>query len=113
MHPAGRIRGAKSLKLQGKTIVLGVTGSIAAVETVKLARELIRHGADVHAVMTGAARGILHPNALEFATGHPVVTELDGSMSYLEMCGKGGRAALLLIAPPTSHTGGTIAPRIN
>ena len=113
MHPADRIRGARSTKLQGKVIVLGVTGSIAAVETVKLARELIRHGADVHAVMTGAARGILHPNALEFATGHPVVTELDGSMSYLEMCGKGGRADLLLIAPATSNTVGKIAHGID
>ena len=52
MHPAERLRSAKSMKLQGKTVVLGVTGSIAAVETVKLAHELIRHGADIHAVMT-------------------------------------------------------------
>ncbi len=104
MHPADRIRGTKSLKLQGKTIVLGVTGSIAAVETVKLARELIRHGADVHAVLSRAGAGIVHPNALEFATGHPVDTELDGSMRYLEMCGKDGKADLLLIAPCTSNT---------
>src|SRR3990172_116811 len=74
---------------------------------------VIGEGADVHAVMTGAARGILHPNALEFATGHPVVTELDGSMSYLEMCGKGGRADLLLIAPATSNTVGKIAHGID
>ncbi len=36
MHPAKRIHAAKSQKLKGKTIVLAVTGSIAAVETVKL-----------------------------------------------------------------------------
>ncbi len=113
MHPADRIRGAKSLKLQGKTIVLGITGSIAAVETVKLARELIRHGADVHAVLSRAATSIVHPNALQFATGREVVTELDGSMSYLEMCGKGGKADLLLIAPCTSNTVGKIANGID
>lgn len=113
MHPADRIRGAKSLKLQGKTIVLGVTGSIAAVETVKLARELIRHGADVHAVLSRAGTAIVHPNALQFATGHEVDTELDGSMRYLEMCGKDGKADLLLIAPCTSNTLSKIANGID
>lgn len=113
MIPADRIRGVKSLKLQGKTIVLGVTGSIAAVETVKLARELIRHGADVHAVMSRDALGIVHPNALQFATGRRVVTVLDGSMDYLEMCGTDGRADVLLIAPATSNTLSKIANGID
>ncbi len=113
MHPAERIHGAKSLKLQGKTIVLGVTGSIAAVESVKLARELIRHGADVHAVLSRAATAIVHPNALHFATGNSVVTELDGSVHYLEMCGKDGKADLLLIAPATSNTISKIANGID
>ena len=93
--------------------MLGVTGSIAAVECVRLARELIRHGADVHAVMSSSASSIVHPNALQFATGHDVVTELDGSMSYLEMCGKGGKADLLLIAPSTSNTISKIATGID
>lgn len=113
MHPADRIRGAKSAKLQGKTIVLGVTGSIAAVETVKLARELIRHGADVHAVLSKSAMAIVHPNALQFATGHEVDTQLDGSMKYLEMCGTDGKADLLLIAPCTSNTLSKIANGID
>src|SRR5207245_8982157 len=104
MHPAERLRVVKSLKLQGKTIVLGVTGSIAAVESVKLAHELIRHGADVYAVLTRSATEILHPNALQYATGHPVVTAITGSMDYLEICGRDGKADLLLIAPGTPHT---------
>ncbi len=113
MHPADRIRGAKSAKLQGKTVVLGVTGSIAAVETVKLARELIRHGADVHAVLSKSAMAIVHPNALQFATGHEVDTQLDGSMKYLEMCGTEGKADLLLIAPCTSNTLSKVANGID
>ncbi len=113
MHPADRIRGAKSAKLHGKTVVLGVTGSIAAVETVKLARELIRHGADVHAVLSKAATAIIHPNALQFATGHDVDTQLDGSMKYLEMCGREGKADLLLIAPCTSNTLSKVANGID
>lgn len=113
MHPSERLRGAKSRRLEGKTIVLGVTGSIAAVESVKLAHELIRHGADVHPVLTKGAAGIVHPDALQYATGHDVVTELDGSMSYLVMCGKGGKADLLLIAPSTANTIGKIANGID
>jgi len=113
MIPADRIRGAKSHKLQGKTIVLGVTGSIAAVETVKLAHELIRHGADVYAVLTRSATTIVHPNALQYATGHPVVTETTGRMEYLEMCGPDGRAHLVLLAPCTANTIGKIAHGID
>lgn len=113
MHPADRIRGAKSTKLHGKTVVLGVTGSIAAVETVKLARELIRHGADVHAVLSKSATAIVHPNALQFATGRDVDTQLDGSMKYLEMCGKDGMADLMLIAPCTSNTLSKVANGID
>ncbi len=113
MHPADRIRGATSAKLKSKTIVLGVTGSIAAVETIKLARELIRHGADVHAVLSEAAQSIVHSNALQFATGRDVVTRLDGSMSYLEMCGTDGKADLLLIAPCTSNTISKVANGID
>src|SRR2546428_116563 len=113
MHPADRLRGLKSIKLQGKTIVLGVTGSIAAVECVKLAHELIRHGAEVHVVLTRSATEILHPNALQYATGNPVVTQITGSMEYLQMCGRDGKADLLLIAPCTSNTISKIAQGID
>src|SRR6266566_1019786 len=113
MHPAERLRGVKSMKLQGKTIVLGVTGSIAAVECVRLAHELIHHGAEVHAVMTRSATSILHPNALEYATGRPVVTEITGSMEYLILCGRDGKADLLLVAPGTANTIGKIAHGID
>ena len=63
IHPTLWIQGQKSSSLAGKTIVLGVTGSIGAVRVVELARELIRNGSEVHAVMTEAAQHILHPDA--------------------------------------------------
>ncbi|MBP5082736.1 MAG: hypothetical protein J6104_00675, partial [Methanomicrobium sp.] len=50
--------------LAGKTVVLAITGSIAAVETVKLARALRRKGAKVQAVMSEAATGIITPDAV-------------------------------------------------
>jgi phosphopantothenoylcysteine decarboxylase / phosphopantothenate---cysteine ligase len=105
MHPANHLRGSKSDKLAGRKIVLGVTGSIAAVECVKLCRELIRNGADVHAVMSRDAQGIIHPWALEFATGNPVTTEIDGRVQHVSFCGEvPDKADLLLIAPATANT---------
>src|SRR4030065_2547534 len=110
MHPADHLRGTKSDKLIGRKIVLGVTGSIAAVETVKLCRELPRHGAEVHAVMSKDAQVIIHPWALEFATGRTVTTEIDGRVQHVAFCGDvPDKADLLLIAPATANTISKIA----
>ncbi|MCK4718489.1 MAG: DNA/pantothenate metabolism flavoprotein, partial [Thermoplasmata archaeon] len=110
MHPADHIRGQKDDVLEGKTIVLGVTGSIAAVETVKLARELTRLGARVIPVMTHAAARIIHPDALWFACGTPAITELTGAVEHVALCGDvPDHADLLLIAPCTANTIGKIA----
>jgi phosphopantothenoylcysteine decarboxylase/phosphopantothenate--cysteine ligase len=106
------LKSSKSRSLEGKIIVLGVTGSIAAVRTVELARELIRNGADVHAVMSSAARQILHPYALEFATGNTVITEITGRVEHVEFFGK-RKASLLLIAPCTANTIGKIVHGID
>lgn len=105
MHPADHLRGSKSDKLKGRKIVLGVTGSIGAVETVKLCRELIRNGAEVHVVMSKDAQTIVHPWALEFASGRPVTTAIDGRVQHVSLCGDvPDKADLLLIAPATANT---------
>ena len=102
-----------SKSLDGKIIVLGITGSIAAVRCVELARELRRQRAVVHAVMTDAARKIIHPEAMRYATGNPVITEITGNVEHVEFCGIGGKASLLLIAPCTANTIGKIAHGID
>ncbi|MBM4249434.1 MAG: bifunctional phosphopantothenoylcysteine decarboxylase/phosphopantothenate--cysteine ligase CoaBC [Euryarchaeota archaeon] len=105
MHPSSELRGTKSKRLEGKRIVLGVTGSIAAVECVRLVRELIRHGAEVFPVMSPAAGRIVHPDALWFASGNRPVTGLTGNVEHVSLCGKGpDRSDLLLVAPATSNT---------
>ncbi|MBP2030465.1 phosphopantothenoylcysteine decarboxylase/phosphopantothenate--cysteine ligase [Methanohalophilus levihalophilus] len=109
MHSTHWIKGNNGKSLSGKTIVIGVTGSIAAVRIVELARELIRNGADVYAVMSEAATRILHPDALHYATGNPVVTDITGRVEHVSFCGLEGNADLLLIAPATANTIGKIA----
>lgn len=95
--------------LAGKQIVIGVTGSIAAVETVKLVHALRRKGARVIPVMSGAAQGIIHPDALTYASGNETITRLTGAVEHVTYCGDGGNADLLLVAPATANTIGKIA----
>ncbi len=90
--------------LAGKQIVLGITGSIAAVDGVRLCHALRRCNADVQGVMTEAACGILHPDAITYATGHETLVRCGGLVEHVTYCGDGGSADLLLIAPATANT---------
>lgn len=110
LHHVKLIHATKSKKLLGKKIVLAIPGSIAAVECVKLARELIRHGAEVYAVMSENAQKIIHPYAMEFATGNKVVTEITGFIEHVELCGEHeNKADLVLVCPATANTISKIA----
>ena len=99
--------------LDGLHVALGVSGSIAAVKTVELAHELRRQGAEVRAVTTPAAEGILHPWSLEYATDNPVVTEITGRVEHVELCGVDGWADVLLLAPATANTVGKVAAAVD
>ena len=95
--------------LTGKQIVIAVTGSIAAVEVIKLIHALRRCGAVVQPVMSHAATGIIHPDALTYASGRETITRLSGHVEHITWCGEEGSADLLLIAPCTANTLGKIA----
>jgi phosphopantothenoylcysteine decarboxylase/phosphopantothenate--cysteine ligase len=62
------------LDLQGKHIVLGLTGGVAAYKGAELARELVKAGATVQAVMTASAQQFVTPLLLQSLTGRPVAT---------------------------------------
>lgn len=81
-------------------IILCVTGSIAATESIKLARELRRNDVEVKCFMSEAACEIIHPNAMEFATGSEVVTKLTGKIEHV----KYSQEDLILVAPATANT---------
>lgn len=95
--------------LAGKQIVVAVTGSIAAVEVVKLIHSLRRCGAVVQPVMSHAASCIIQPDALTYASGRETITRLSGWVEHITYCGEGGSADLLLIAPCTANTISKIA----
>lgn len=109
-HPSTYIRGTKSEELKGKRIVLCITGSVAAIQCPEIARTLMRHGADVFAVMSPMAQKIIHPYLMEWATGNPVVTELTGKIEHVALVGQHSEVAdLVLVAPATANTISKIA----
>lgn len=97
----------------GKKVVLCITGSVSAYKSVDIARELIRHGAEVQAVMTDAAQKIIHPNLVEWATGKKVITELTGRIEHVLFTTGEGRADVILVAPATANTISKIASGID
>ena len=83
-HPSKDIKQTRGTELKDKRIILCITGSVAAVQSSEIARQLIRHGAEVFAVMSPIAQKIIHPYLMEWATGNPVVTEQIGRASCRE-----------------------------
>ena len=101
MKTTDRIFRAPTGRFREKTIVLGVTGSIAAYKAVSLARRLITEGAAVHVIMTHTAQRFIAPLTFEALTGRPVGTELfESSMPHLTL---GESADLIAIAPASAH----------
>ncbi len=68
IHPSKDIVGSKSSLLKGRKVALCITGSVAAVKCPEVARELMRHGADVYTVMSAMAQKIIHQYLMEWAT---------------------------------------------
>lgn len=114
MHPSRAIHGRLTRLLEGRRIVIGISGSIAAIEVPRVVRELIRHGAQVQAVMSGEATRLLTPEAVQFATGRPPILQLTGDVEHVVWMGPGeGRADLFLLAPATANTIAKVAHGID
>ena len=97
--------------LEGKKIVIGITGSIAAYKTCTLIRLLIKRGAEVQVVITPAGKEFVTPITLSALTHKPVVSDFfsqrDGTWhSHVDL---GLWADLMLIAPCTASSIGKMA----
>jgi phosphopantothenoylcysteine decarboxylase / phosphopantothenate---cysteine ligase len=97
--------------MQGKEIVLGVTGGIAAYKAVELLRLLTKAGANVHVIMTDAAQEFVTPLTFQTLSMNPVSTSLFNLISEREIghISLADRADLCIIAPATANIIGKLA----
>jgi phosphopantothenoylcysteine decarboxylase/phosphopantothenate--cysteine ligase len=97
--------------LQGKKIVLGVTGGIAAYKAAELTREFVRKGADVRVIMTKNAMEFVTPLTFRTLSGYPVYADMFHSTEgyNLTHISLATFADILLIAPATANIIGKIA----
>ncbi len=89
--------------LQGKRIVLCVTGSIAAYKAASLLRTLVREGAEVSVVMTSSATQFVAPLTFEALSGRPVLQRIFSDSRPLPHLRATEEADLILIAPATAN----------
>ncbi len=100
--------------MKGKTVVLGVTGSIAAYKAAELASQLVQVGTRVEVIMTEAATQFISPLTFRNITGRPVVTRMFelASEYSVEHVALAEAADVVVIAPATANTIAKIAAGI-
>lgn len=93
------------MELQGKRIVLGVTGGIAAYKAAELVRLLGKQGADVQVAMTEGATHFVTPTTFQALSGKPVFTDqwdarMPNAMAHIDLS---RQADLILVAPASAN----------
>ena len=107
------------MNLNGKTIILGISGGIAAYKAAELTRLFKKEGADVWVVMTKSAKEFVSPLTFETLSGNPVYSDMfhphhsppykrgeRGGMAHIDMTRK---CDLLIVAPATANIIGKFA----
>ncbi|MBQ9990688.1 MAG: bifunctional phosphopantothenoylcysteine decarboxylase/phosphopantothenate--cysteine ligase CoaBC [Lachnospiraceae bacterium] len=97
--------------LQSKTVVLGISGSIAAYKTASLASALKKLNADVHVIMTSNATNFINPITFEALTGNKcLVDTFDRNFQFqVEHVSLAKKADLVMVAPASANVIGKIA----
>ncbi|MEK6539056.1 MAG: bifunctional phosphopantothenoylcysteine decarboxylase/phosphopantothenate--cysteine ligase CoaBC [Deltaproteobacteria bacterium] len=100
--------------LNGKKIILGITGGIAAYKAIELARLFIKSGASVWPVMTKASANFVTPLTLQTVAGNPVARDMfdltqESRISHIELAEK---ADIVVVAPATANIIGKVASGI-
>ena len=91
--------------LKGKTVILGVSGSIAAYKIASLASALVKLNCDVHVIMTKNATNFIHPITFETLTGNKcLVDTFDRNFDYsVEHVALAKKANVVMVAPATAN----------
>jgi phosphopantothenoylcysteine decarboxylase len=97
--------------MQGREILLGITGGIAAYKTADLASKLVQAGAAVSVVMTKSAEKFIRRTTFEALTGRPVHRKMFSPQEHPqgEHIGLARRAELMVVAPASANTLAKIA----
>lgn len=97
--------------LRGKTVILGVSGGIAAYKIPNLASMLVKNHASVHVLMTENAANFITPTTFESLTGHKcIIDTFDRNFEFqVEHVALAKQADLLLVAPATANIIGKMA----
>ena len=97
--------------LKGKTVVLGVTGSIAAYKIASLASMLVKKQVNVHVIMTQNATNFINPITFETLTGHKcLVDTFDRNFEFqVEHVSLAKQADVVMIAPASANVIGKLA----
>ena len=97
------------MSLQGKKIVLAVTGSIAAYKTPHMVRLLVKAGAEVKVLLTDAATHFVSPLSLATVSKHPVLTNVSDGSAWNNHVEMGLWADAMVIAPCSANTLGKLS----
>jgi phosphopantothenoylcysteine decarboxylase/phosphopantothenate--cysteine ligase len=98
--------------LQNKTIVMGITGGIAAYKAADIASKLTQEGAKVKVLMTREAQEFVTPLTFASLTGQPVTTDMFASVPRISHVALGQEADIVVIAPATANIIARIAAGI-
>ncbi len=93
------------MNLKNKTVLLGISGGIAAYKSATLASMLVKSGAEVHVIMTEHATNFIHPITFESLTGHKCITDtFDRNFEFkVEHVALAQKADVIIVAPATAN----------
>ena len=113
-EPYTGIKGSRGDELAGRRIGLCITGSVAAFHAPEIARELIRHGAEVVSVLSNGAQSLIQPELMRWATQNDPITVITGKMEHIRLTEEEPeRLSLVLIAPASANTLSKIASGVS
>ena len=105
VHPSRKIYKSYSDILKGKRIIFGITGSVAAYKSPEIARELIRHGAEIIPVITKDGEKMIGKNLIWWATGVEPITAISGNLEHISLAGVMNEPVdMMIIIPSTTNT---------
>lgn len=107
-HSSLEITGTEGTALNGKKIVMCITGSVAAYKAIEAARLLMRHGASVQCIQSPTAAKLITPTYFTWATGNPTVSSLSGDMEHIEIADH-KKSDIIIVYPATANTIGKLA----